>query len=194
MADNIFTDIAAGIPKSIAPHHVIAAREWFRQAAQDITRINPNTLFKQMAQNLLTNINISSIGSMYMFHYDPKWKDILPWYDTYPLIFMVELYNDGFSGINLHYLPPYHRAKLMDALYGITLKHKDTMKIQISYDILNNARRFRLFKHCYKRYLTTHLQSKLLFIEPSKWDTALMLPLQRFHKASEEQVWAQVKG
>ena len=187
---NIFQDLAAGKPGSIAPHHIISARQWFRQAAQDITKINPNTLLRKMAGSLVNNINISSVGSMFLFRYDPKTKETLPFYDTYPLIFMVEIYNDGFSGINLHYLPPLLRAKLMDALYGITLKHKDKMKIQISYDILNNARRFRLFKPCYKRYLSTHLQSKLLFIEQDKWDMAMSLPLQRFHKASEEQVWA----
>lgn len=191
---NIFTDIAQGKPASIAPHHIIAARTWFRQAAQDISKINPSTLLKDMAKNLISNINIGSIGSMYMFNYDPKWKEKLPYYDTFPLIFMVEIYNDGFSGINLHYLPPYYRAKLMDALYGITLKQKDQMKIQISYELLNNARRFRLFRPCYKRYLTTHLQSKLLFIEHTKWDMAMSLPLARFHKASEEQIWADAKG
>jgi hypothetical protein len=49
----------------------------------------------------------------------PSSRRQLPYWDRLPLIFPIEIYPDGFLGINLHYLPPMYRAKLMDALYGI---------------------------------------------------------------------------
>jgi hypothetical protein len=58
------------------------------------------------------------------------------------------MYADGFLGINLHYISPLLRAKLMDALYS-TINNKnynDTTSLQISYDILKSAAQFRLFK------------------------------------------------
>ena len=27
------------------------------------------------------------IGGFYLYQYDPKWKDKLPWYDIFPLVF-----------------------------------------------------------------------------------------------------------
>lgn len=191
---NIFTTIALGLPTNITSTTIMAARQWFRETAQKITSVNLSHLFEQNAKNLVNDINITSIGSMFTFHYDPKWKDKLPYYDAVPLIFVVELYSDGFLGINLHYLSPYHRAKLMDALYTITLKEKDMMKVQISYSVLKSASKFRLFKPCLKRYLSSHIQSRLLFIEPEKWDMVLMLPTQRFVKASEDQIYRDSAG
>jgi hypothetical protein len=191
MADkpNIFQDIASGKPASILPSQVISAREWFRAAAQKVTDIQPSDIFKQMEKNTKRAINISSVGSMFLYQYDPKTKEKLPYYDTYPLVFIVDMKPGGWTGLNLHYLPPYYRAQLMNALYDITIKQGEKMKVQASYTLLNSASKFRMFKPCYKRYLSSYVQSRMLFIEPSKWDTAMMLPLARFVKAGEEQVW-----
>ena len=52
------------------------------------------------------------IGGFYLYQYDPKWKDKLPWYDIYPLVFPFD-YAGGFYGINVHYLPPNARTDLM---------------------------------------------------------------------------------
>jgi hypothetical protein len=30
----------------------------------------------------------------------------------------------------------------------------------------------------------------MIYVEPKEWDVALFLPLQRFQKASDQQVWA----
>ena len=49
------------------------------------------------------------IGRMYFYHYDPKYKDVLPVYDKFPLVIPMEMYSDGFLGLNLHYLDPYSR-------------------------------------------------------------------------------------
>ena len=51
-----------------------------------------------------------------MFIYDPKLKDKLPYYDTFPLVLPVEQYKDGFLGINLHYLSIPMRMRLLDRL------------------------------------------------------------------------------
>ena len=44
-------------------------------------------------------------GRLNMFIYDPKLKKKLPYYDTFPLVLPLEKYNDGFLGLNFHYLP-----------------------------------------------------------------------------------------
>lgn len=188
-ANNIFQDIAGGLPANISPTDVQSAREWFRTAAKKVTDVNMTQLFKAGKDSLVKDINTSSIGSMFLYAYDPKWKDRLPYYDIFPLVFITELYSDGWLGLNLHYLPPYYRAKLMDALYDITLKQGDRMKVQMSYSILKSASRFRFFTPCVKRYLSSHVQGRLMFIDPDNWDAVMMLPLARFVKAGEDQVY-----
>ena len=142
-------------------------------------------------ENLKPAIMESDIGAMFMFFYDPKHKAKLPYYDTFPLIFPIELKNDGFLGINLHYLPPMLRAKLMDALYQTITdtKYNDKTRLQISYDTLSSASKYRYFKPCLKRYLWGHVKSNYLNIPPSMWDAALMLPIAQFQKARPETVW-----
>lgn len=191
MADEkpLFTKIAQGMPAGITSMNSQAARKWFQESVEKMKRVNLRKLFAD-SDSMVKGINISSIGSLFQFIYDPKWKAVLPYYDIHPLVFIVEIYPDGFSGINLHYISPYNRSRLMDALYEITLKEKDKMKVQISYQILKSAAKFRLFKPCYKRYLSTHVRSDFMLVEPKFWDLAVALPTQRFVKADSETVWA----
>ena len=55
-------------------------------------------------------------GKLFCFYYDPKGKDDLPYYDRFPLILVLEKYNDGFLGLNLHYLPIRYRVAFLDKL------------------------------------------------------------------------------
>lgn len=171
------------------------ARTWYRDAARDIRSVNRNRMMRDQ-DNLHTNILMQDIGKMFMFFYDPKHKDTLPYYDVFPLIFVIGMKDDGFLGLNLHYLPPVLRAKLMDQLYRITNNNKydKNTKLKVSYDILNRASRFKYFKPCVKHYLLEKVQSKYLSVEPQYWDVALMLPTEQFKKNTKQNVWKHSTG
>lgn len=169
------------------------AREWFRQKAYGTKYVNPKDFQKNATafQNI-EQISPNSIGKLYFFAYDPKHKLTLEYYDVFPLIFPIEFYSDGFLGINLHYLPPFMRAKLMDALYKTMNndKYDKTSKLVITYQILKAAGQFKLFKPCVHRYLFAHIRSPFQYVPPTAWDYAILLPLNRFKKKSAEYVWA----
>ena len=136
--------------------------------------------------------SVPKIGRMYMFVYDPKGKEELPFYDRFPLIFMVEPAQGGFYGINMHYLPPILRARLMDALYETQVNgvvSNETTRLKITYQLLKKASRFRWFKPCFKHYLFQHVRSKLIYVPPEEWDMTVFLPTEQFKKATKEQVW-----
>jgi len=126
---------------------------------------------------------------------DPKMKKELPYYDRFPLVFPIEKAPNGFLGINMHYLPYILRAKLMDALYQLSTNDKfdATTRLDLSYQILKGASRFKPFKPTVKRYLTSHIRSRFLYIQPNEWDIALFLPVERFQKASKQQVFKDSK-
>ena len=169
-----------------------ASIDWYREEAQKITNVNNNRLMTDK-ENVTPVVRTKDIGKMFMFFYDPKLKQILPYYDKFPMIILVSVDQDGFTGLNLHYLPPKLRAQLMDALYTLrnNNKYDDSTKLQISYEILTSASKFRYFAPCFKRYLYGHVQSNFLYVSPENWDKALMLPTERFAKASAATVHAE---
>lgn len=191
MTAYIFQQLAnKGKAEGIDSSKISDAREWFRDAAQNIRTVNRSRMMNDK-RNIKTEIDQKNIGQMFTFFYDPKHKDTLPYYDAFPLIFLIGFKEEGFLGINLHYLPPVLRAKLMDALYQTinNTRYNDTTKLRISYDILSSASKYRYFKPCVKHYLWEHVRGNYLNIEPTNWDSALMLPTEQFRKATKDRVW-----
>jgi len=121
------------------------------------------------------------IGRMYFYHYDPKYKEVLPVWDKFPLVLPMEAYSDGFLGLNLHYLDSMSRLVLLDRLldFANNDKYNDSTVLNLSYDLLKNVRRYKLFEQCVKRYLFSHIRSSIIYIEPYHWETACFLPVQK---------------
>lgn len=164
------------------------SRDWFRKKAQSLRRINRNTLLKD---EQLQRTNRQIVGNMYMFFYDPKHKETLPYYDRFPLTIIVGPAEGGFYGLNLHYLAPVLRARFLDELLDITnnMKYDDTTKFKLSYDLLNRAAKFKYFKPCFKHYLTKHVKSQFSMVEAPEWEIATFLPAAQFEKATAAQVY-----
>ena len=188
----VFDDILSrGLRSGQVPARTQAARDWYRRAAADVTstRVTENKILRQASQERLEST--FRLGHMYMFSYDAKHKDTLPYYDRFPLIFPINTAKGGFLGLNMHYLEPRLRAQLMDNLYDTASNknYNEQTKLRISYDILNGASKFRLFKPTLKHYLNSQVRSKLVYIKPEEWDIALFLPTARFVGASRKQVY-----
>jgi hypothetical protein len=128
---------------------------------------------------------------MYMYFYDPKHRKKLPYYDMFPLTIMVDKAPDGFYGLNLHYLPLPLRAKLFDALLDTTnnRRYDESTKFKLNYNILKSASSLSAFAPCFKHYLTKHVDSRIVMVEPSEWEIAMYLPTEQFQKASKTKVW-----
>ena len=193
MAAKVFDDILLrGIRDGQVPARTAEAREWYRNQAQQVNRssVRGEKLIREMGTDRYENR--FRLGHMYMFAYDPKHKDTLPYYDKFPLIFPINKAKGGFLGINMHYLPPQLRAQLMDSLYTVASnkRYDETTKLRLSYDVLNGASKFRLFKPTVKHYLTRQVRTRLVYINPTEWDVALFLPTQKFVGARQTKVWA----
>lgn len=188
----IFDDILLkGIRAGQMPARNSTARTWYRDKAKEVGKVNETTFFRSADADRLKNSGQFKIGNMYMFYYDPKHKDTLPYYDRVPLIFPINRAQGGFLGINFHYLPLKLRAKLMDSLYEVVSNERfdDTTKLQISYRVLNASTQYREFRPALKHYLFDHVRSKLLYVNPSEWDVALFLNIARFENATQTEVW-----
>lgn len=192
MATVFDTIMTQGVRAGQIPARTNQAREWFRETAGKMNRINERELMRGEVSRMTTQ---PLLGSMYMFYYDPKYKEELPYYDRFPLIFPYQKVKGGFMGLNLHYLPLQLRAKLMDGLYDYAnnTRYDESTKLKMNYELLTRASKLRWFQPCIKHYLTQHVQSKFMYVYPSEWDIALFLPTERFVKAKKNQVWMDSK-
>ena len=165
------------------------SRNWFRRRVQRLTRVNRESL---MREDEINKVSAPLLGSMMMFFYDPKWKDKLPYYDTFPLVIPVERAEGGFRGLNLHYLPPILRAKFLDSLLDIVnnKKYDESTRFTLTYRLLRGAAKFRYFQPCFKHYLLEHVKSRFAQVSAPEWEIVTFMPTASWKKASAGKVYS----
>lgn len=165
-----------------------ASKKWFQANVKKLGQVNRTSLLKDDA---LEPSSRNIAGNMYMYFYDPKWKDELPYYDRFPLTIMVEPAKGGFYGLNLHYLKPTVRAAFLDELMKTApQKITDKSRIRARYKLLASSKKYKEFKPCFKHYLTEHIKSKLVRVPMSEWEVAIFLPTEQFKKKGKAAIWA----
>ena len=164
---------AKGRPKST---------DWYRDKIKEFG--TPTTLDLIRDGKQATN---PFFGRLNMFIYDPKLKKKLPYYDTFPLVLPLENYNDGFLGINFHYLPIPLRVRLLDRMvdFSNNTKFDESTKLNVSYNAIKSI---RLVKPTLKRYLAGKVKSRFRRIDADEFTIATLLPVARFSKATAAQV------
>lgn len=99
-------------------------------------------------------------GHFYLFEYKASTK-YLKWYDTYPLVYVVDRTQDYFIGCNFHYINPKFRLKIIEDL--------------IANDILSVP------KGSFHKYLKENVKSgRYLDLGVDEWMTAIMIPIDNF--------------
>ena len=71
-------------------------------------------------------------GKIYVFKYDPKYANELPWFDANPVVLAIEQVNNNDLGINLNLLPVPFKEKLLDELFTrmrIKVNKKETDEV-----------------------------------------------------------------
>ena len=112
-------------------------------------------------------------GMLVAYEYDPKYKAELPFYDRFPLVFILQVNKDGWVGINLHYLHPNVRA---DLFYQM-----EKNKVQFSENEMTKA--------ATKRYLARHAVTRLKEFPNEMWELAAQLPFENFKNSNKYNVW-----
>ena len=163
--------------------------EWLSQKIAELR--GTSNIPAGMSRERFRQVDNFRLGKLYCFYYDPKGKEDLPYYDRFPMVLAIEKYNDGFLGLNLHYLPFNYRLAFLGKLLKFAVQGEpgEIDRLRVTYDILVASKRLKEFRPCIKRYLSGHIQSKILAIQPNEWDIAAFLPLQQFRGAKSQEVW-----
>jgi len=131
-------------------------------------------------------------GRMNFFFYDAKGKNELPYWDRFPLVLPIGVtpQQEGFIGLNFHYLSIPMRLKLLNvvAQYSTDNEMNEDTRIRLTW---NRIKRNPLVKPTVKRYLASHVQSRFRAITAEEMMAAVLLPVQRFvPKGVENKVYA----
>lgn len=175
-------DIKTAISKS---------RTWFEQQARLLsgnTQIVPQRLIRTNAERNVTKV---VPGELYLFNYDAKLKDTLPYWDTFPLVFPFRKMPDGFIGLNMHYLPYQLRIVLLDRLMSFKTNSAmdETTRLKLSWGTISALSAQFHAQSTVHRYLLDHVKSPLKRIDSADWATAMMLPVERFVGSTKQKVW-----
>ena len=169
-----------------------SSTNWFIRKIKSIRSVSSSRILND--ESLVVR-NKPLIGRMFMFVYDPKGKETLPYYDKFPLILMVGPAKGGFYGLNLHYLPPRQRAVFFDRLldYTTNKKYNESTRFRLTYDMLNSTAKLKAFAPCFKHYLYDHVASKTVEVLPPEWEIALFLPTDNFVKEKNTSIWQKTR-
>ena len=96
---------------------------------------------------------------LYFFEYDPKLKDKLKRYDTYPLVFALDRSKDNFLGSNIHYLRDKERGP-----YALALLNKKA----------------RIIENTIHRYIFKQADNFFFEVKEEDWEFIASLPIQKF--------------
>jgi len=131
-------------------------------------------------------------GDIVSFFYDPKTKDTLKYYDTFPMVLPFAASDTHFTGLNLHYLSPIMRAVLLEKLMSYVTDDDLSYgtKINVSWSLLKSASQMAEIQPCVKQYLFGQVKSNFITIPPNEWQYVVWLPIEKFKKASNEKVWS----
>lgn len=154
-------------------------QKWLFEKASEAK--DPRTARKIAMSNEERGRAFTVIGKLYLFKYNPVGKYTLPKYDKLPLCVPIERYNDGFLGLNLHYINAAQRSALLELLLQTrseaVISEKTVMRVNYQ-KLLTNTMIEKLSMPCVHRYLFSQVRSKFIEIYPSEYDLAVQLPVE----------------
>ena len=132
--------------------------EWYRQKIREFGQPTSAQLVREGKRS-----NRPYIGKLNMFIYDPKLKEKLPYYDKYPLTYVIRIEGDGFLGCNLHYV-------------------RLTQRDELAKSLLNNSAQGAVSvpRRTLHKYLYTGVKDIIFPIPEDEWSDVAQLPTEEF--------------
>ena len=171
-----------------AAHGQEMSMRWYRQKVQELL---PKPQVRQMIREGRKEGKVTvrpNFGTMNLFYYRPKTPQRLKYWDIFPLVIpMGRRLNNGFVGINFHYLSVPQRWALLERLQMFqTPSTLDAFDSEEGSDEVMalfwpQIKKKKGVRPIVRRYLTEYMKSRFLKIELSEMLIAASLPVERFY-------------
>lgn len=150
---NIFEQVDEIARKKRKGFHALSY-SWYKDTVAEVAR--KNDIYKTLVT--LEETLVPSGGNLYLFEYKATWAKKLPYYDEFPLVYMLQG-GSKFFGANLHYL-------------NLPTRYKVLKSIQDG--------RATIPKQCFHNYVYEGLDTPLFKINSDDWIKSIFLPLESF--------------
>lgn len=154
-------------------------QRWLFEKAQEAKA--PNIARKIVLSNDQRGRSTTMLGRLYFFKYDPIGKYTLPKYDKFPMCIPIERRNNGFLGLNMHYIGTGARRSLLDMLLATrnVVELTDQTVIKANYQLIKSVDKINsLAAPCVHRYVFNQVRSRFIEVYPSEYDIAIQLPVE----------------
>ena len=159
------------------------SRAWYREQLAQVTSRNliVDEQSDEVGDELIRDSNrVTSLPRLFNLHfyeYKARTRRNLPYYDKFPLAFVLDVNYDSFFAVNLHYYYPEERMSIAASLAE------------------NRIPRFAKGAH---KYLLSEVRSPYLNLAEQEWQTICLLPVEQFVRdlggveipISSEKVWS----
>lgn len=98
-------------------------------------------------------------GHLYLFEYSAQGQRV-PYWDEFPLVYVIDHNVRSFRGVNLHYINPKYRTKIITTL--------------------TDDNRLTVPKSTFHKYIRKGVRSRFLDLGQAEWQTAIFLPVENF--------------
>ena len=174
-----------------AAHGRELSMRWYRQKVQELL---PRPQVRRMIREGYKEGKVTvrpNFGTMNLFYYRPKTPARLRYFDVFPLVIpMGKRLNNGFVGINFHFLSVPQRWALLERLQMFQVPSElDAFDSEEGADEVialfwPQVKKKRGVKPIVRRYLTEYMKSRFLRIEISEMLIAVSLPVERFYEGT----------
>lgn len=150
----------------------------------------PNKNFERMKTKRA--LEKSHTGQILHYAYNPKYKDVLPFWDRFPTIIVLNQNSRYVLGLNIHFVPTSVRKKIIQFLlkknkYNI----KNNRPIVASYDMFKSFLREINAVICIRKYIKSRMSHNCII--PSTYesyiDSVVHLPTKKIYGMSQEDIY-----
>ena len=158
----------------------ITAMDWLRDSIRGINKTQKGKPgdYTDFLRDKERNVKRKLIGQVLLFAYKPTSR--VKVYDRYPLVIVTGFSGSGFTGINLHYIPPSDRLKMVLLMSNMLYNQKenDPQKMRIRVLSLFNKKIFtKYYGTVFNNYSVANIMGKPKITTPEEWVNFAFLPV-----------------
>jgi hypothetical protein len=155
-----------------------SALKWLRDSMRGVNKTGKVTDYSDFLKDTTKNIKRKLPGQVLLFKYKPSTRTRI--FDRYPLVLVTGIGGGGFYGINLHYIPPKDRFKMIMLMNTLMLNPKETDPHRIRIKIMSILNKKIFAKYTgvvFNQYNVSNIIGKPKITTPEEWTQFAFLPM-----------------
>jgi len=171
----------------------VSAVQWFKNALGGIRKKKAGSAkdYEQILKDNSKGIKRRLLGQVIVFRYIPNSKT--KFYDKFPIVIVTGVSGNTITGLNLHYVPPMDRIKLILLMNSLLFNQKemDLQKTRVKiFSLLTKKIFAKYIGTAVNNYTIKNIAGKPKLTTPEEWSYLAFLPV--FKGISPSKVYSEI--